>query len=626
MKKSPRIMFATIPLRNPSTHIPIASLAILSELERRGYKDLHLFEVNILRPSYEEILKRFEILRPDIIGLSAVVSTSYAFVKKLTDDLKRLLPGAWIICGGNMVASANVILRRTRVDVCCTGEGEDTMCELVRLWEIGAVGPDALRSVKGIAYLDAQQNLVVTPYAEQLTESRIFDVEWSIAEGIEGIDRCFSPDIAEHGLFTTDPRYYEPERRGKNYGRFYASKGCVARCTFCHRFTKGIRYVPIDILEKRLADYIDRFNIGFITFSDENFATHQKWIDPFLEMVSKFDILWAVGGIRVNRINADLLRRMYQSGCTTVAYGTETGSPKMLAIMEKKVDIEDNYAIAEITPEANLFYVPQMVIGMPGETSDTIEDSIKFLEAVYTKDPFIHPSALQVNYAQALPGTPLYEASRMRETDPESIDKEEDYLLKISDKNARDLESTVNHTDTPYLIWKVWGYQMRVAATFAFIKKFGTEEFFLWHKICEIEGRTVVRGKDGRNYYCDTRAVIDSIRTSDEVMPAIMASDVQLRNAARRMKYKSKNRLFSHPVLAYRLRKCFPLYLAARELRTSGLRLTFIRVMEYFRYLILSERAHQNRSISEGVSLRATTKEKTESCSETAMVMLRLGR
>jgi radical SAM superfamily enzyme YgiQ (UPF0313 family) len=525
-----------------------------------------------------------------------------------------------------MVASANVILKRTNVDVCCTGEGEDTMCELVRLWERGTIGPDALKTVKGISYLDGDQKVVVTPYADQLSEDRIFDVDWSLIDTMAGIERCYSPDISAHGLFTTDPRYYEPKRRGKNYGRFYASKGCVARCTFCHRFTKGIRYVPIEILERRLKDYIQRFNIGFITFSDENFATHPKWIDPFLEVMTKLDILWAVGGIRVNRISADLLSRMYEAGCTTVAYGTETGSPKMLAIMEKKVDIEDNYAITSITPEANLFYVPQMVIGMPGETSETIEESCKFLEAVYTKDPFIHPSALQVNYAQALPGTPLYEASRLRGIDPESLDAEEEYLLKISDKNARDLESTVNHTESPYLVWKTWGYQMRAAANYAYIKKFGFDEFFLWHKIAEIEGRTVVRGRDGKNYYCDTKAAIDAIRSQDDVLPVIESIDRQLRNTASRMSYRSKNKLFSNPLFAYRVRNFYPLYLAVRELPAVGMRETISRLYEYFRYLLKSMRKSGHGVKEEGISLRATTKEQTESCSETAVITLRLGR
>lgn len=626
MAMAPRILFATIPLRNPSSHIPIASLTIMSELKRRGYDDIHLLELNILRPPYEEILRQLETLRPNIIGLSAVVSTSYAFVKKLSEDIKRVLPDALIICGGNLVASANVILQRTQVDVCCTGEGEDTMAELVRLWSSGELNSRTLRGVRGVAFLDEAGRVVVTPYADQLSEARIFDIDLDIASRVEGVDRCFSGDIADHGLFVTDIRYYEPKRRSKNYGRFYASKGCVARCTFCHRFTKGIRYVPIDILERRLAEYVQRFNIGFVCFSDENFATHSKWLDPFLEMIAKLDLLWAVGGIRVNKINVDLLKRMYDAGCTSVAFGTETGSPTMLAIMEKKVDIEDNYAITATTPAANLYYAPQMVIGMPGETSATIEESAKFLGEVYNKDRFIHPSALQINYAQALPGTPLYEASRLRRPDPDSLDAEEDYLLSISDKNARDVEATVNHTDAPYLIWKAWGHKMRVAAIYAYIRTFGLEEFILWHKLAEREGHTVVRGRDGQNYFCDIHAAISAIRNPNDVLPAIQAMDKRLRNDAKQMRYSSTNKFLAHPVLAYRFRHFFPIYIALREARSVGVRLTASRLYDCIRYLTASKQTGDVAVSRDGISLRATTKGKTAIHSEKDMIPLRLGR
>jgi anaerobic magnesium-protoporphyrin IX monomethyl ester cyclase len=625
MNQQPRIMFATIPLRAPSSHIPIASLAIMSELKRKGYTDLHLFEINILRPSYEEVLERFKVLRPDIIGLSAVVSTSYAFVKKLTKDIKEILPECLIVCGGNMVASANVLLKRTNVDICCTGEGEDTMCDLVKLWERGAINAHELMMVKGVSFLNEAGIMVTSPFAEQISESRIFDVDWDLATNIDAIERCFSSESEDHSLFYTDPRFYDPKRRGKSYGRFYASKGCVARCTFCHRFTKGIRYVPIDILERRLKEFIQRFNVGFITFSDENFATHPKWIDPFLEVISKLDVLWAVGGIRVNKITADLLSKMYDAGCTTVAYGTESGSAKMLAIMEKKVAVEDNYAIATLTPEANLFYAPQMVIGMPGETSETIEETIKFVQELYTKDPFIHPQTMQVNYAQALPGTPLYEAARLRRSDPDSLDAEEEYLMQISDKNARDLESTVNHTETPYLIWKSWGYQMRVSANYSYIKKFGFSEFIHREKLAATPGCTVVRGANGANYSCNYEEAIALISSPADIIPVIEAIDKRIRSELAKKKFRTGNKLIRYPLLAYRLKNLFPLYLAFSEYSTAGFNLTVIRIMEYFKFLF-STIFSRKKEEDDALSLRTTTKTDTESCKETAMVFLRLGR
>ena len=228
MNPNPKIIFATIPLRDPSSHIPIASLAIMSALQRHGYTNLMLYEINVLRPAYEETLEFFRKNKPDIVGLSAVVSTSYAYVKELAADLRKLFPDLLIVCGGNMAANANVLLAKTEIDVCCTGEGENTMCNIVDSYVSGTMSPETLANIKGVAFLDSKNNLVVTDFEPQLLEKDIFNVNWDLADATPGVDRCFSDKISSHGVFVSDIRYYEPKRRGKSFGRFYASKGCVA--------------------------------------------------------------------------------------------------------------------------------------------------------------------------------------------------------------------------------------------------------------------------------------------------------------------------------------------------------------------------------------------------------------
>ena len=52
-----------------------------------------------------------------------------------------------------------------------------------------------------------------------------------------------------------DPRTHQPHRNEKTAVILQASKGCVARCTFCHRWDKGIRYIPVAIVMERV-DYL----------------------------------------------------------------------------------------------------------------------------------------------------------------------------------------------------------------------------------------------------------------------------------------------------------------------------------------------------------------------------------
>ena len=72
--------------------------------------------------------------KPDILGISAVVSTAYDYSKKLSLGIKKVLPKTTILLGGNLGASAEVILEKTGVDFICTGEGERTIVDFTDCW------------------------------------------------------------------------------------------------------------------------------------------------------------------------------------------------------------------------------------------------------------------------------------------------------------------------------------------------------------------------------------------------------------------------------------------------------------------------------------------------------------
>jgi hypothetical protein len=94
-----------------------------------------------------------------------------------------------------------------------------------------------------------------------------------------------------------------------------------------------------------------------------------------------------------------------------------------------------------------------------------------------TLDPSRDPLKMSMNYAQALPGTPLYEFARRRGLIGPTIDDEEKYLLDISDKNAADLAVSLNFTNSPEFIRQSWRLQLvtRVAANYQ--RRFGREAY-----------------------------------------------------------------------------------------------------------------------------------------------------
>lgn len=106
-----KIVICTIPIRPvPTDYPPLASLAIIQSLRQVGENPI-FFDIDALRPSFPEVVARLKAEAPDVVGISAVVSTAYRYVKRLCQAIKQTLPRTKIVLGGNMAASAEILHR-----------------------------------------------------------------------------------------------------------------------------------------------------------------------------------------------------------------------------------------------------------------------------------------------------------------------------------------------------------------------------------------------------------------------------------------------------------------------------------------------------------------------------------
>jgi anaerobic magnesium-protoporphyrin IX monomethyl ester cyclase len=481
MKKNElKIVITTTPIRPvPTDYPPIGALSVISSLTNAGYSLTNLYDIDRLRPSYEEVLNHLIHVKPDIIGISAVVSTAYEYTKKLSLSIKEILPNTTIILGGNLGASAEILLKYSGVDFIVIGEGENVIVEFMDTYVLENYSKSYL-NVPGLVFLDENKNLVNTGYSEPISKEKIYDIDWKILEEYSKIESFFIPitkSVLAQSAFGFDERSKEEKRQNKTLGTLVASKGCVARCTFCHRWDKGIRYIPIPVLKARIQEIIKKYNVGFINFGDENFGSSHKWLTDFCEMIKPFDVLWRVAGMRVNRVDPEHLVIMKDAGCVAVYFGMETGSNKMLQIMEKKVALKDNYNAMQWIVDAGLNTTIQLIVGMPGEDNETIRETGKFVEYAAQLSKNYNPLDLSINYAQALPGTSLYEYARKEGLIGTDSFSEEKYLLMISDRNASDEATTINFSNLPRVITESWRPYLIAVAARGYIKKFGRKNY-----------------------------------------------------------------------------------------------------------------------------------------------------
>ncbi|WP_320674056.1 B12-binding domain-containing radical SAM protein [Prochlorococcus sp. MIT 1341] len=617
------ILFITTPIRpRPTDFAPIGVLSILQAMRKNGINNFDFYNIDAERPSYEDALNNIISRKPDIFVISAVVSTAYEYTKRISNDVRAFLPNVLIVLGGNMAASAEIILKKTEVDVCVTGEGEITNCNIFKQY-IKTKDIRELVHIRGIVmYLDNE--LINTGYEEQIPKEDVYDVNWNDLEKASDINQFFYSPFNKAGelpyWLREDSRAYQPHRRDKLLGQLAASKGCVSRCTFCHRWTQGMRYIPFDILAKRIEELIEKYNMGFLDIVDENFGTDKEWLEGFCAMIKKYDLLWRVSGIRVTTASPDKLQMMKRSGCISATYGMETGSSDMLKVMEKRVRIEDNYNAIKWTIEAGLHTSIQLVLGMPGETTRTIKETSRFVQYGMSIHPDQNPSLISINYAQALPGTPLYEYARHHKMIGQTLAEEEQYLLEISDRNASDTLTTLNFTNYPKLECETWRLLIAIECNHYYLQKYG----FNHYKKKVLEGSyNQINGELPR------KGVIMSL-IGKLIFPLLGPTHKnQLLILHRLIKAGKIGTLYVfYPRLSFRLRRFLPIYLmfkyiAAREY-IYGAKL----FLEYFKHKM---RALRSNGLSENKldkSLRSLIKEKIGTLKEDSQAVkaLRVGR
>ena len=162
---------------------------------------------------------------------------------------------------------------------------------------------------------------------------------------------------------------------------------------------------------------------------------------------------------------------MYDAGCSGLYYGFETGSPSILKVMEKNLELHHNLDAARWTHDAGIYTCYQLVLGMPGESSKTVGETIEMVKQITEFLPEPPYNYLSINYIQALPGTPVYEYARSTGLIESGIEGEEAYLNQISDINAADDTKFLNFTEYPYLICRSWRPRLLYEVTMHWYRK-----------------------------------------------------------------------------------------------------------------------------------------------------------
>lgn len=192
-----------------------------------------------------------------------------------------------------------------------------------------------------------------------------------------------------------------------NYTMFLieASRGCPYDCSFCQEKVLRQSYTVKDITVAvdeiiNTSNYLAQFAQPILLiYCDPLWGASPKWVKAFCLQLAdrKEEITDAAGwlvGARIGQFDDEVLSLMKKAGCITIGYGVESLSPKMLKMMHKTRNPQEYITSVIDTVEkmirAKMHAMLTFILGLPGETLTTIEETLTALKKLPTENEYIH--------------------------------------------------------------------------------------------------------------------------------------------------------------------------------------------------------------------------------------------
>jgi len=184
------------------------------------------------------------------------------------------------------------------------------------------------------------------------------------------------------------------------------SLGCAFNCLYCINskramFGKKVRYNSPAYVEMEVDHLVSSYGVDGLYFQDDSFTGWKKRTIEICKRIKRFDLSWFCAS-RVDSLNEELLSSLKSAGCGGIAFGVESGSPKVLRVLNKKSSIENTIKVFDLCRKHRIKTIANIMVGCPEETMADIELTNKLLER-------IKPDYVQISYVTPYEGTVLYD-------------------------------------------------------------------------------------------------------------------------------------------------------------------------------------------------------------------------
>jgi len=350
-------------------------------LDREGHR-VKLIDAVASEWSHEETLKKIKKFSPDLVVISTSTPSIYNDLN-FADKVKEL--GCHVAVVGTHVSSLpEWTLRNSRIDTVCIGEYDYTVRDLAEAIENGR----SLKTVKGIAFRSGKRIVKTEP---RPLIKNLDELPW--------VSEVYKKHLGKRGIM----KYFYASLLWPQI-TILTARGCPFNCAFCPiPFKNSYRARSVNDVVNEF-EYIQNElpYVREVMIEDDTFHVSKKrTIDLCKELIKRrINLKWSCNA----RVDADFetLKWMKKAGCRLLCVGFESPEQSSLDAIHKRTTKAMQERFMKYTRILGLLVNGCFILGLPGETEETVKKTIEFAKKLNCDTAQFYP-------LMVYPGTEAYE-------------------------------------------------------------------------------------------------------------------------------------------------------------------------------------------------------------------------
>lgn len=163
-----------------------------------------------------------------------------------------------------------------------------------------------------------------------------------------------------------------------------STRGCPYACKFCSSpflWKRRVTRKSVKRFVKEMRILKEEYGVEDFFITDDTFICDREWMLDFCNRVKELNVTWRCLG-RIDQMESDLLDKMYGAGCRNVKLGIESGSQRILDMIDKKITVEQVLDISNLLAEKNINWSAYFMIGLPSETEEDIRKTQELIKKI----------------------------------------------------------------------------------------------------------------------------------------------------------------------------------------------------------------------------------------------------